>query len=57
MKKALLSAILIAALMTACAQSQIHFADPLDVEKALAESEALAVGSARWTAISTPTGQ
>lgn len=42
MKKALLSAILIAALMTACAQSQIHFADPVDVEKALAESEALA---------------
>ena len=42
MKKTLLSAILIAALMTACAQSQIHFADPVDVKKALAESEALA---------------
>lgn len=42
MKKVLASAILIAALMTACAQSQIHFADPVDVEKALAESDVLA---------------
>ena len=42
MKKSLVSAILIAALLTACAQSQVHFADPVDVEKALAESEALA---------------
>lgn len=42
MKKALVSTILIAALLTACAQSQVHFADPVDVEKALAESEALA---------------
>ena len=42
MKKSLVSAILSAALLTACAQSQVHFADPVDVEKALAESEALA---------------
>ena len=41
MKKSLVSAILIAALLTACAQSQVHFADPVDVEKALAESLSL----------------
>lgn len=42
MKKALLSTILIIAFLTACAQSQVHFADPVDVQKVLAESDALA---------------
>lgn len=46
MKKSLVSAILIAALLTACAQSQIHFADPVDVEKALAQSDALVAEAA-----------
>ncbi len=41
MKKASFSALLAAVILTACAQSQIHFADPMEVEKALAESEAL----------------
>ncbi len=42
MKKTVISLALIAALLTACAQSQIHFADTADVEKALDESAALA---------------
>lgn len=46
MKKTIISLALIAALLTACAQSQIHFADPADVEKALAESDALAASVA-----------
>ena len=46
MKKTILSLAIFAALLTACAQSQIHFADPADVEKALAESSALAASIA-----------
>lgn len=42
MKKTILSLAIFATLLTACAQGQIHFADPADVEKALAESDALA---------------
>lgn len=46
MKKTIISLSIFAALLTACAQSQIHFADPADVEKALAESDALAASVA-----------
>lgn len=42
MKKANFSVLLAAIILTACAQGQIHFADPMEVEKALAESDALA---------------
>lgn len=56
MKKVLASAILITALMTACAQGQVYFADPVDVKKALAESNALAAEFvAETTTASEPT--
>lgn len=41
MKKASFSVLLAAVILTACAQGQIHFADPMEVEKALAERETL----------------
>ena len=41
MKKANFSVLLAAIILTACAQGQIHFADPMEVEKALAERETL----------------
>ena len=53
MKKTIISLALIAALLTACAQSQIHFADPADVEKALTESSALAAAQQLTTTKST----
>lgn len=46
MKKTILSLAIFATLLTACAQGQIRFADPADVEKALAESDALAASVA-----------
>lgn len=46
MKKTIIFLAIFAALLTACAQGQIHFADPGDVEKALAESDALAASVA-----------
>lgn len=42
MKKLILTVVLVVALLSACAKVQIHFADPADVEKSLAASDALA---------------
>lgn len=42
MKKLILTVILTAALLSACAKVQIHFADPANVEKSLTVSDALA---------------
>ena len=53
MKKTIISLALIAALLTACAQGQIHFADLADVEKALTESSALAAAQQLTTTKST----
>lgn len=49
MKKTISAIVFTAILLTACGKSQIHFADPVDVDKALDESAAQAVAYAEAT--------